>query len=211
MPTLHLLSCLSVCLVVGNYCEAAESATPANQQQEKEYPVALDFTMQTLGGEEVHLGEEYQGKVVLLVNVASKCGYTRQYAGLQALNEKYGEEGLAVVGVPCNQFGGQEPGSASDIAEFCEATYGVKFDMLGKVNVKRSEPDQCALYEYLTDEEKLPELFADEGPNDIKWNFEKFLINREGEVVGHYRSKVAPQSAELVGDIEAALAEESAE
>jgi len=211
MRTLHLLSCLSLCLVIGNQCSAADTTAAVVENKDKEYPVALDFTMETLGGKDVHLGEKYDGKVVLFVNVASKCGYTRQYAGLQALNEKYAEEGLAVVGVPCNQFGGQEPGSASDIAEFCEATYGVKFDMLGKVNVKRSDADQCALYEYLTDQEKLPNLFGDDGPNDIKWNFEKFLVNRRGEVIAHYRSKVAPESEELVEAIEAALAEKAAE
>lgn len=209
MQSRRLLSCLSMCLVISNFAQAAETTAAITKDKDKEYPVALDYTMETLGGEEIHLGEKYEGKVVLLVNVASKCGYTRQYEGLQALHDKYGDEGLAVVGVPCNQFGGQEPGSANDIAEFCEHTYGVKFDMLGKVNVKRSEDDQCPLYEYLTNEEKLPELFQDDAENDIKWNFEKFLINRHGEAIGHYRSSVAPESDELVSAIEAAVAEKA--
>lgn len=173
-------------------------------ETEKEWPAALDFTMETLDGEEVHLAEKYEGQVVLLVNVASKCGYTPQYNGLQSLHEKYGEDGLAVVGVPCNQFGGQEPGAAAEIATFCEETYGVEFDMLEKVNVKRSQDDQCALYEYLTDEEKLPEVGS-----DIKWNFEKFLIGRDGQVIAHYRSKVSPLSKEMTKAIEDALAVEA--
>lgn len=173
-----------------------------HENDEKDWPAALDFTMQTLDGEEVHLGEKYDGKVLLLVNVASRCGYTPQYEGMQALHEKYGEEGLAVVGVPCNQFGGQEPGSAEEIADFCESKYGVDFDMLAKVNVKRSEEDQCPLYEYLTDEEQLPEIGS-----DIKWNFEKFLIGRDGQVIAHYRSRTAPQSDEMTAAIEQALAE----
>ena len=175
-----------------------------HENEEKAWPAALDFTMQTLDGKEVHLGEKYDGKVLLLVNVASRCGYTPQYRGLQALHEKYGEDGLAVVGVPCNQFGGQEPGLAAEIAEFCESRYGVEFDMLAKVNVKRSEDDQCPLYEYLTDEEQLPEIGS-----DIKWNFEKFLIGRDGQVIAHYRSKVAPQSDEMTAAIEQALAEKT--
>lgn len=174
-----------------------------DNDHDKVWPVALDFTMQTLDGKEVHLAEKYEGKVVLLVNVASRCGYTRQYAGLQELHDKYGEAGLAVVGVPCNQFGGQEPGTAEDIAQFCEANYGVEFDMLEKVNVKRSEDDQCGLYKYLTDADELPEAGS-----DIKWNFEKFLIGRDGQVIGHYQSKVAPQSDELIAVIETALAQE---
>lgn len=200
----HLLAvtCLTAtCLLLVRPTLAADTAPGASAQQ---WPAALDFTMQTLDGKEVHLGKKYADKVVLVVNVASRCGFTKQYAGLQKLHEKYAEQGLAIVGVPCNQFGGQEPGSAAEIAEFCEANYGVEFDMLAKVNVRRDQPDQSPLYAYLTDEEQLPEL----GSN-IKWNFEKFLINRQGKVIGHYRSQVAPESDELVEAIEAALAEGS--
>lgn len=181
-----------------------EATAAEGADTKKEWPAALDFTMNTLDGEEVHLAQKYEGQVVLLVNVASKCGYTPQYTGLQTLHEKYGEQGLAVVGAPCNQFGGQEAGTSEDIAEFCEATYGVEFDMLEKVNVKRSEDDQCPLYEYLTDEEKLPETGS-----DIRWNFEKFLIGRDGQVIAHYRSKVAPLSKELTSAIEKALSAEA--
>jgi glutathione peroxidase len=113
-------------IAMGQYLQAAEAETATTP---------LDVTMETLDGKEVNLAQKYQGKVVLLVNVASKCGLTPQYEPLQALHEKYGKEGLAIVGVPCNQFGGQEPGTAKEISDFCRANYGVKFDMLAKVDV----------------------------------------------------------------------------
>nr|WP_197526374.1 glutathione peroxidase [Botrimarina colliarenosi] len=155
--------------------------------------------METLDGEPVELAEKYAGKVVLFVNVASKCGFTKQYDGLQDLHAKYGDQGLVVVGVPCNQFGGQEPGTADEIAQFCSSTYGVEFDMLGKVEVNGE--GQCPLYAYLTKESPYP------GP--IKWNFEKFLIGRDGEVTGRYASRVTPDSVELVADIEHELAKDN--
>ncbi len=167
---------------------------------EKEYPPALSFTMQSLDGEEVHLGEKYFGKVVMFVNVASRCGYTPQYEGLQALHEKYGEQGLAIVGVPCNQFGGQEPGDATQIAEFCEKNYGVKFDMLAKVNVRADQDEQSPLYAFLTNEETNPQHAG-----NVKWNFEKFVVGRNGEVVGHFKSGVAPDSEKLVKVLESEL------
>ncbi|QDU58072.1 glutathione peroxidase [Aeoliella mucimassa] len=208
MPVVMILG---VVLMIGSsmVSQAAESApdkASETAKAEKEWPTALDFKMKTLEGEEVHLAEKYEGKVVLFVNVASRCGYTPQYEGLQALHEKYGEQGLAIVGVPCNQFGGQEPGTSEQIAQFCEANYGVEFDMLGKVNVKRSEDDQCPLYKYLTDEEKLPGIGS-----DIKWNFEKFVIGRDGKPIAHYRSKTAPESEELTKTIEEALAAKTEE
>ena len=180
-----------------------KTAKEAEEQPQKVWPAALDFTMQTLEGKKVHLGKRYEGRVVLLVNVASRCGFTPQYQGLQSLHKKYTKQGLSVVGVPCNQFGGQEPGSSTAIAQFCNRNYGVKFDMLAKVNVLRNKKKQSPLYHYLTDKKKLPKW----GTN-IKWNFEKFLINRQGQVVGHYRSRVAPESKQLIQVIEVALAEE---
>ena len=148
----------------------------------------LDHTMETLNGGDVNLAEKYDGKVVLLVNVASRCGYTRQYEPLQALHEKYADRGLAIVGVPCNQFGGQEPGSAAEIAQFCQLNYGVEFDMLAKVDVKGA--GQCSLYEELT--------AAAPYDGNVGWN---------GEVLGRYKSGVDPMGAELTAAIEAALAE----
>ncbi len=193
-------------LLLAALLQAAEAAAPEGEEIAKYWPAALDFTMETLGGDEVHLAEKYQGQVVLLVNVASKCGFTPQYKGLQALHEKYADEGLAIVGVPCNQFGGQEPGDADEISKYCEKNYGVEFDLLAKVNVRRSEEDQCDLYRLLTDPEAYPEPGS-----DIQWNFEKFLLNRQGEVLRHFRSKVLPESEELTSAITSALSEPAPE
>lgn len=157
---------------------------------------ALDFTMATIDGQTVDFAEKYADKAVLFVNVASKCGYTRQYEGLQDLHAQYGEQGLAIVGVPCNQFGGQEPGTADDIVQFCETKYGVEFDMLEKVEVNGD--GACPLYAYLTGDSPYP--------GKINWNFEKFLVGKNGEVVGRYKSGVEPNSVELVADIERELA-----
>jgi glutathione peroxidase len=165
--------------------------------------VPLDVKMQTLDGKDVNLAKKYKGKVVLLVNVASKCGYTKQYEPLQALHAKYAKDGLAIVGVPCNQFNGQEPGTSAQIAEFCKANYGVEFDMLSKVDVNGEKA--CPLYKYLTSKETNPKFG---GP--IKWNFEKILFNRDGQVVARWESKVRPESPEVVKAIEAELAKKSA-
>ncbi len=160
-------------------------------------PPALNFTVKTLEGKATELST-YRGKVVLIVNVASRCGHTKQYADLQALHEKYGERGLAVLGFPCNQFGGQEPGTAAEIQQFCTTKYGVTFDLFEKIEVNG---DQAApLYAYLTGADAPIE---DQGP--VKWNFEKFLLDREGRLIARFRSKVSPSSEEVVGAIEGAL------
>jgi glutathione peroxidase len=172
-------------------------ATSAASAEKSAAP--LDQKMKTLDGKDVNLADKYKGKVVLLVNVASKCGNTPQYKPLEALHEKYKDEGLAIVGVPCNQFHNQEPGTAEDIAEFCQKNYGVKFDMLSKVDVNGD--DACPLYKFLTSEETDPK-FA--GP--IKWNFEKFLINRKGQVIARFAPKTQPDSPEVIAAIEAELA-----
>jgi len=142
--------------------------------------------------------KQYAGQVVLVVNVASKCGLTPQYAGLERLQERYAAKGFTVLGVPCNQFLGQEPGSAEEIAEFCSATYGVTFPMTEKVEVNGE--GRHPLYERLTG-------FADaEGHSgDIRWNFEKFLIGRDGAVVARFSPQTEPESAEVVAAIEAQL------
>jgi glutathione peroxidase len=158
----------------------------------------LNLVMKTLDDKDVNLAEKYAGKVVLLVNVASRCGFTPQYKTLEALHEKYAERGLAIVGVPCNQFGGQEPGTAAEIAEFCTKNYGVEFDLLAKVEVNGE--GACPLYKYLTSEETNPK-----SPGPIGWNFEKFLFNRDGELVARFRSRVTPDSPEMIAAIEAAL------
>jgi len=138
---------------------------------------------------------KYKGKVVLVVNVASRCGYTPQYTGLQKLYDTYKDKGLVVLGFPANEFGAQEPGSDTDIATFCSSKYGVTFDMFSKVVVKG--PNKSPLYKSLT-ESATP-------PGEVSWNFEKFLIGRDGAIVGRYKSAVAPEDAKLTGAIEAAL------
>lgn len=160
-------------------------------------PALLNFTMNSLEGKPVNLSK-YQGKVVLMVNVASQCGYTPQYKGLETLHEKYKDKGLVILGFPANNFGQQEPGSDQEIGEFCQKNYGVKFDMFAKVSVKGE--DQCGLYQHLTSSDTDPQ-FAGE----VKWNFEKFLINRDGKIVNRFRSKVAPDSDDMVKAIEAEL------
>lgn len=164
----------------------------------EETPKVLSFSAKSIKGEAVDLSK-YKGKVVLIVNVASFCGYTNQYEGLQSLHEKYGDKGLAVLGFPCNQFGGQEPKKEDEIQQFCKSKYNVGFDMFSKVDVNGDNASE--LYKHLTSKDSDPE-FA--GP--VKWNFEKFLISKEGKIVGRYRSAVKPESAELTKAIEAELA-----
>jgi len=159
----------------------------------------LNQPMKTLGGQDVNPAEKYAGKVVLLVNVASFCGNTPQYKPLEALHEKYADQGLAIVGVPCNQFGHQEPGSAEEISTFCKSKYNVQFDLLAKVDV--NGPQACALYKWLTSAETNPK-----SPGPIRWNFEKFLFNRHGDLVARFSPKTQPDSPEVVAAIEAQLA-----
>lgn len=154
----------------------------------------LQGKMKSLAGREVDLAE-YQGNVILIVNVASQCGYTPQYRGLQALYDKYGKRGFTVLGFPCNQFGGQEPGSSEQIAQFCQRNYGVSFDMFEKVDVNGK--NQCDLYKVLTSP-----ATNSQGSGPIQWNFEKFLIARDGSIVARFGSNVAPESKSLVEAIE---------
>jgi glutathione peroxidase len=163
----------------------------------KKVPPVLSFTMDSLAGKPVELAR-YQGKVVLIVNVASECGYTPQYKGLQALHQKYAKEGLAVLGFPCNDFGGQEPGTSADIARFCQKNYGVEFDLFAKITVQGK--DAAPLYRHLTSKDANPK-FA--GP--ISWNFEKFLINRRGEVVARFKPETEPDAKEVIEAIETEL------
>ncbi len=155
-----------------------------------------DYKLENLAGEPVDMSK-YQGKVLLIVNTASKCGYTKQYAGLQAISEKYKAQGLEVLGFPANNFGGQEPGSAEEIGAFCEKNFGVTFDLFAKSSVKGA--DKSALFAYLT-EKANPDKTG-----EIAWNFEKFLIARDGELVDRYKSAVTPQSEQLTGAIEEQL------
>jgi glutathione peroxidase len=158
----------------------------------------LDFKMVGIDGKEVDLGQ-YKGKVVLLVNVASECGYTPQYKGLQELHQKFGEDGLVILGVPSNDFGKQEPGTNAQILEFCKSTYKVTFPLFEKVAVKGES--KVPLYQYLTSKDTNPKFAGEVG-----WNFEKFLIDRQGRVVGRFKSGVEPTSEPLVSAIKKELA-----
>lgn len=153
------------------------------------------FSTQTLSGKDIRFAD-YEGKVLLIVNTASKCGFTPQYEGLQELHEAYADQGLAVIGFPCNQFGSQEPGSAEDITEFCELNYGVSFPMSQKVDVKG--PNAHPIFKFLSSEAK-----GVLGTESIKWNFTKFLVNKQGEVVNRYAPTTKP--SDLAKDIEALL------
>ncbi|MDZ4659596.1 MAG: glutathione peroxidase [Bythopirellula sp.] len=158
---------------------------------------ALSFKVESLDGQEVDLSK-YQGKVVMIVNVASKCGLTPQYEQLQALNEKYADKGLVILGFPCNQFLGQEPGTAAEIGEFCRKNYGVTFDMFAKVDVKGDKASD--LYKLLTALDTEPT-----GAGDISWNFEKFVLDRNGFVVGRFGPRTKPDAPEIVALIEKQL------
>ena len=163
----------------------------------------LDQNMKTLDGKDINLAQAYAGDVVLLVNVASKCGLTPQYKDLQALHGKYADQGLSIVGVPCNQFGNQEPGTSEQIVEFCQKNYGVEFDMLAKVDVNGE--NACSLYKYLTSPKANPDFGG-----KISWNFEKFLFNRQGELVARFQPRMKPAADEVIERIEQELAAKQA-
>jgi glutathione peroxidase len=191
-----LIACLVVCGVLVMKSSVTAKDSPKNTSA-TESP--LNVEMDTLDGKKVNLADKYKGKVVLLVNVASKCGNTPQYKPLEALHEKYGSQGLAIVGVPCNQFGKQEPGTSAEITEFCTKNYGVTFDMLSKVDVNGD--DAAPLYKSLTSKESDPDHAG-----KITWNFEKFLFDRNGKVVARFTPKTQPDSPEVLKAIEAELA-----
>lgn len=163
-------------------------------------PAALNFTLKDIDGKPVKLAR-YAGDVILMVNVASKCGNTPQYEGLEKIYEKYKDKGFTILAFPANDFGKQEPGDEKTIKEFCEATYKVKFPLFSKVVVKGE--GQTPLYKFLTSKE-TDEKFA----GDIDWNFAKFLVNRKGEVVARYKAGVKPETGPVVEQIEKELAED---
>jgi len=156
-----------------------------------------DYTMRSIDGESVSL-KSYSGKVVLLVNVASRCGFTPQYAGLEALYEKYKDRGFVIVGVPANNFASQEPGTNEEIKKFCSTKYNVTFPMMAKVSVLGD--DETPLYKFLTDKSANPKVGG-----DIKWNFTKFLFDRKGNPVARFEPAVTPDSPEVQAAIESAL------
>ncbi len=154
-----------------------------------------EFEVQTITGDKARLGS-YENQVMLVVNTASKCGFTPQYEGLEALYKKYKDQGFVVLGFPCNQFGRQEPGSESDIEEFCQLNYGVSFPMFAKIDVNGDDADP--LFKYLKNSQK-----GILGSEKIKWNFTKFLVNRDGKVIARFASTVKPEN--LIKDIEKLL------
>jgi glutathione peroxidase len=178
MKTLALLAALFFMQIVAN----AESI--------------YDIKLTDIDGKPTSLNA-YKGKALLIVNVASKCGYTKQYSGLEAVHQKYKDKGFAVLGFPCNQFGGQEPGSNAEIKEFCSSKFNVTFPLFDKINVNGAK--RHPLYTSLAGE-KSP------FPGDIKWNFNKFLIGKDGKILKRFDSKATPDSPEVTEAIEAALA-----
>jgi glutathione peroxidase len=160
-------------------------------------PSLYDFSATAIDGKDRSL-REYAGKVALVVNVASQCGLTPQYGGLEELYTNFKDRGLVVLGFPCNQFGGQEPGTEDEIKTFCETKFGVTFPLFGKVDV--NGPARHPLYAFLTGEATAPD-----GPGDVRWNFAKFLIDRQGKVVARFPPTTAPVSEEIVGALEQQL------
>lgn len=157
-----------------------------------------DFTLKSIDGKPAPLSG-FKGKVLLVVNVASQCGYTPQYAGLESLYRKYKDKGLVIVGVPANNFGGQEPGTDAEIKQFCSRTYNVTFPMMSKVSVKGA--DKTPLYGWLTGATANPKTAG-----EIQWNFTKFLIGRNGNVLARFESAVEPDAKEIASAVEKALA-----
>lgn len=156
-----------------------------------------DFTLKSIDHQPVSL-KSYSGKAVLLVNVASRCGFTPQYAGLEALYEKYKDRGLVIVGIPANNFASQEPGTEEEIKKFCSSKYNVTFPMMAKVSVLGD--DETPLYKFLTDKSANPQIGG-----DIKWNFTKFLFDRNGKPVARFEPNVTPDSPQVQAAIESAL------
>jgi len=186
-----------LCAIVIGLTYLTQATLSAAETKSKDVPPVLQFKAKSLEGKDVDLSQ-YKGKVLLIVNVASRCGYTPQYKGLEQLHEKFGKEGLVVMGFPCNQFLRQEPGDPQQIREFCTEKYNVKFDLFEKIDVKGK--NQAPIYKWLTSTDATPS-----DPGDVKWNFEKFLVGKDGKVVARYRSRTDPGSPQVVQAIETEL------
>ena len=173
--------------------------TSAPAQAKGSDPVSpLDFSVKSIDGKDQNLSE-YKGKVVMIVNVASKCGFTKQYKQLEAVYKKYADKGFVIIGFPANNFGGQEPGTDAEIKEFCTNNYDVTFPMMSKISVLGD--DKAPLYKFLTEKPT-----AGDFAGDIGWNFNKYIIDRNGNVIARYNSKATPDSTEVTSEIEKALA-----
>ena len=184
------LLALSACFAFAGLAAVRGEAAPTG---------VYSYTVKDIDGKSVPLSS-YKGKVLMIVNTASLCGNTPQYAGLEKLYEKYKGKGLRILAFPANDFGKQEPGSNGEIHEFCTAKYNVTFDLFSKISVK--QPDQAPLYAYLTDKTTDPKFGG-----DIEWNFAKFLVSRHGEVIDRFPAGHQPESEDVVAAVEAALAE----
>jgi glutathione peroxidase len=194
MSALLALLCLTV-VILFTTTNAFSSKEPRAMSALTSNATSLhEFTMNNIDGKPVKL-DEYKGKVVLVVNVASKCGFTPQYEGLEKIYKQFQAKGFVVLGFPANNFMGQEPGTEADIKAFCSTKYNVTFPMFAKISVKGD--DMHPLYQYLTQKSNPA--------GDVRWNFGKFLIGKDGKIIARYDSKVAPESAELISAIESAL------
>lgn len=176
-------------------CAQGNKTKTENAKGEKMSANINDIVVKDINGKDVKLSD-YNGKVLLIVNVASECGYTKQYKGLQEIYSKYNDKGLEILAFPCNDFGGQEPGTNEEIKEFCSVNYGVNFTLFDKIKVIGD--DREPLYARLINNPNTE-------TGDVKWNFEKFLISKNGEIVKRFRSKVEPESEELISALEAEL------
>jgi len=172
-------------------CGFIFNPSPADPPKEKS---VYEFTMKDIDGKDIKLNQ-YKGDVVMIVNTASKCGYTPQYEGLEKIYEKYKDKGFVILGFPANNFGGQEPGAEKEIKEFCTLKYHVSFPMFSKISVKGE--DQHPLYSFLTNKESDPEFAG-----DITWNFNKFLVDKKGTIVARFSSKDTPESDTVTAAIE---------
>src|SRR5687768_10696871 len=186
-------------------CAALAYAKPAPAKDVVKEPskmpanaIPLDFTVKTIDGKEQKLSD-YKGKVVMLVNVASKCGYTKQYTPLQAVYQKYADQGFVILGFPANNFRGQEPGTDGEIKEFCSSKYNVTFPLMSKISV--AGDDRHPLYKFLTEEQTAKDFAG-----DIGWNFTKFLVDRNGNLIGRFATKTSPDEPAVTAAIEKALA-----
>lgn len=198
-------SCALALACAGAACAQKKTAdmttAPAKEQtqkgESKKMSSIYDFTMKDIDGKEVNLGD-YRGKVVMIVNVASRCGYTPQYEGLERIYKKYQDKGFVILGFPANNFGAQEPGSDKEIKSFCSLTYGVTFPMFSKISVKGA--DKHPFYQFLTGKDTNPEFSGEVG-----WNFAKFLVGKDGKVIARFDSGDEPESDKVAGAIEAAV------
>jgi len=193
------LGCRRLMWLIRDRSEPRCSGERANNVKAGSADVTVhDIDLQTLSGDAASLGD-FAGSTILVVNVASQCGLTPQYAGLQRLYERFADRGLVVAGFPCNQFGAQEPGTSDEISEFCSVNYGVTFPMFAKIDV--NGPDRHPLYAELT-----AVADAEGKAGDIQWNFEKFLLSPDGKVLARFRPMTEPEAPEVVSAIEASLA-----